>query len=98
MGRMILRPSFSRLAAAILAPACALTTAIAQPAAAHLDPLAAQLIPIIQTHHGKVALYARQLNTGTSTEYHGDEVVQTASVIKLTALYEAMEQVRAGTP
>ena len=96
MGRMILRPSFSRLAAAILAPACALTAAIAQPAAAHLDPLAAQLIPIIQTHHGKVALYARQLNTGTSTEYHGDEVVQTASVIKLTALYEAMEQVRAG--
>ena len=99
MGRMILRPSFSRLAAAILVPACALTAAVAQSAASHPgppDPLAAQLEPIIQAHHGKVALYAIQLNTGKSTEYHPDEVVQTASVIKLTVLYEAMEQVRAG--
>jgi beta-lactamase class A len=47
-------------------------------------------------HHGKVALYARQLNTGAEVALDPDVVLQTASVIKLTILYEAMEQVRAG--
>ena len=51
---------------------------------------------IISSHHGKVAYYATQLATGASLAYHPDEVVQTASVIKLAVLYEAMEQVRAG--
>ena len=47
-------------------------------------------------HHGKVALFARQLNTGKTVALDADMPVQTASVIKLTILYEAMEQVRAG--
>jgi beta-lactamase class A len=47
-------------------------------------------------HHGKVALYATQLNTGRVASLDADAVVQTASVIKLTILFEAMEQVRAG--
>jgi len=47
-------------------------------------------------HHGKVALYATQLNTGKVASLDADAVVQTASVIKLTILFEAMEQVRAG--
>ncbi|HEY6413006.1 MAG TPA: serine hydrolase [Edaphobacter sp.] len=54
-----------------------------------LDELAGQ-------HHGKVALYAAQLNTGKSVAIDADRPVQTASVIKLTILFEAMEQVRAG--
>jgi beta-lactamase class A len=54
-----------------------------------LDELAGQ-------HHGKVALYAAQLNTGKSVAVDADKPVQTASVIKLTILFEAMEQVRAG--
>lgn len=47
-------------------------------------------------HHGKVALFAENLKTGQTAGIQPDEVVQTASVIKLTALYEAMEQVREG--
>ena len=47
-------------------------------------------------HHGKVALYAAQLNTGKTVAIDADMPVQTASVIKLAILYEAMEQVRAG--
>lgn len=47
-------------------------------------------------HHGHVALYARQLNTGKTVSIDADRPVQTASVIKLAILFEAMEQVRAG--
>ena len=43
-----------------------------------------------------MALYATQLNTGKTVGLDPDAVVQTASVIKLTILFEAMEQVRAG--
>ncbi|HEX3572295.1 MAG TPA: serine hydrolase, partial [Acidobacteriaceae bacterium] len=58
--------------------------------------LQSQLADIARAHHGKVALYATQLNTGISVSLDPDAVVQTASVVKLTILYEAMEQVRAG--
>jgi beta-lactamase class A len=43
-----------------------------------------------------VALYATQLNTGKTVAIDADRPVQTASVIKLAILFEAMEQVRAG--
>jgi len=58
--------------------------------------LEARLREIARVHHGKVALYAEQLNTGKSVEIDADAVVQTASAIKLTILFEAMEQVRTG--
>jgi beta-lactamase class A len=58
--------------------------------------LETRLKDIAAAHHGKVALYATQLNTGTTISLDPDAVVQTASVIKLTVLYEAMEQVRSG--
>jgi beta-lactamase class A len=51
---------------------------------------------IAAAHHGKVALYAVQLNTGKSIALNADDPVQTASVIKLAILYEAMEEVRDG--
>ncbi len=51
---------------------------------------------VAATHHGHVALYAEQLNTGKRVALNADTPVQTASVIKLTVLFEAMEQVRAG--
>jgi beta-lactamase class A len=76
-------------------------TSVASPAASgdpHLDgALHQQLAEIAKAHHGKVALYATQLNTGKTVAMDADLPVQTASVIKLTILYEAMEQVRAGT-
>ena len=47
-------------------------------------------------HHGKVTLFARNLKTGQTAEWMPDEVVQTASVIKLAILLDAAEQIRAG--
>lgn len=67
------------------------------PASAPQTELEAQVHEIAASHHGRVALYARQLRTGQSVALDPDAVVQTASVIKLAILYEAMEQVRAGT-
>ena len=61
------------------------------------DPLQAQLQAIAQAHHGSVALYATNLTTHQSVSLDADTPVQTASVIKLTILYEALEQLRAGT-
>jgi len=48
------------------------------------------------THHGHVALYAVDLKSGKQVAVDANQPVQTASVIKLTILYEAMEQVRDG--
>jgi beta-lactamase class A len=71
--------------------------ASASPAAVHPDTvLRGRLEDLAKAHHGKVALYATQLNTGKEVGLDQDAVVQTASVIKLTILFEAMEQVRAG--
>ncbi len=55
-----------------------------------------ELLRLAAAHHGHVALFAEQLNTGKNTALDADRPVQTASVIKLTVLFEAMEQVRAG--
>ena len=56
----------------------------------------AELKPIVAAHHGKVALYAVQLNTGKMVGIDKDLPVQTASDIKLAILYEAMVEVREG--
>ena len=47
-------------------------------------------------HHGDVALFAENLKTHETVAISPDTPVQTASVIKLTILYEALEQVRNG--
>jgi beta-lactamase class A len=51
---------------------------------------------IVSGHHGKIALFAQDLTTGRSVALNADEPVQTASVIKLAILYEAMAAVRDG--
>lgn len=55
-----------------------------------------RLKAIAETHHGKVAFYAENMKTGQAVSLNADTPVQTASVIKLTVLYEALEQIRAG--
>ena len=60
------------------------------------DALRVRLLEVVSAHHGKVALYASQLNTGRAVKIDADMVVQTASVIKLAILFEAMEQIRSG--
>jgi beta-lactamase class A len=70
---------------------------MAGPALAAEDlTLKARLEAIAAAHHGKVGLYAQNLKTGATVTLDPDTPVPTASVIKLTALYEAMIEVRAG--
>ena len=58
--------------------------------------LTAQVQAIAAEHHGDVALFAENLKTHETVAISADTVVQTASVIKLAILYEALEQVRSG--
>jgi beta-lactamase class A len=51
---------------------------------------------IAKAHHGDVALFAEDLKTGETVAIAADTPVQTASVIKLAILYEALEQLREG--
>jgi beta-lactamase class A len=55
-----------------------------------------QLAALAAAHHGHVAVYAKQLNTGRVVAIDAEQPVQTASVIKLAVLFEAMEQIRVG--
>ena len=55
-----------------------------------------QVAAIAGTLHGKVAMFATQLNTGRTVGLDADEPVQTASVIKLAILYDAMVEIREG--
>lgn len=77
--------------ALLLAIACC-TPAYAQEDTA----LAAQLRAIAKTHQGKLALYAHDLKTGKTVSLNGDTAVPTASVIKLTVLYDALKQAEEG--
>jgi beta-lactamase class A len=60
------------------------------------DGLNTALNGMIKAHQGKVAMYARQLNGSRVIAIDADEPVQTASVIKLAILYNAMVDVREG--
>lgn len=60
------------------------------------QPLQQKLAALAAAHKGRIGLYATQLNTGKVVALDADQPVQTASVIKLAILFEAMEQVRAG--
>jgi beta-lactamase class A len=60
------------------------------------DPLLKQVEEIAAQHHGQVSVFAKDLKTGQTIAVKADEPVQTASVIKLAILYEAMQQIRAG--
>jgi beta-lactamase class A len=85
------------LAAVLTAPMAAQKT----PAAGSGDragesKLEQQLATLASAHHGHVAVYAKQWNTGRVVAMDADRPVATASVIKLAILFEAMAQVRAG--
>src|ERR1700739_4181290 len=58
--------------------------------------LGEQVRAIATAHHGDVALFAENLKTHQTVAISPDTPVQTASVIKLTILYEALEQIRSG--
>jgi beta-lactamase class A len=58
--------------------------------------LETQLQTIATAHHGKVMLFAHNLKTSQTAALLPDELVKTASVIKLGVLLDAAEQIRAG--
>jgi len=88
----LLKPLNAALSiAALLLPLCS-ATAFTQDDSA----LEAKLRPIIAAHRGKVAVYAEDLTSGKTVAIDADTPVQTASVIKLTVLYEALQQIRDG--
>src|SRR3569833_642240 len=93
--RTSLRHRFSLLA--ILAALCgAAPAAFGQRSQPSDTALQARLADIAHAHRGKIALYATRLDSGLSVSLNADAVVQTASDFKLTVLYDAMQQVRAG--
>ncbi|HET6896476.1 MAG TPA: serine hydrolase [Candidatus Baltobacteraceae bacterium] len=61
------------------------------------DALTSQLQSLAGAYHGKVALYAIDLRSGKTVALNADTPVPTASVIKLTILYDALKQIQAGT-
>lgn len=74
-----------------------LALAMAQPALAGEDTvLDAQLNTLTSSYQGKVALYAIDLDSGKTISINADTPVATASVIKLTILFEALKQIQAG--
>lgn len=60
------------------------------------DPLTQRVRAIVEQHHGDVTLFAENLATHATVALSPDTPVQTASVIKLAVLYEALEQIRSG--
>jgi len=92
----------SRRALALLVLALALCTAAAsaqttdQPATQNDAALATKLESLTAGFHGKLSLWAHDLATGRTVAIDADQAVPTASVIKLTILYTALEQIRAG--
>ncbi|HUN86954.1 MAG TPA: serine hydrolase [Terracidiphilus sp.] len=75
----------------------AIASAQISPPASHEDTqLDQQLQAIAAEHHGKVALYAKDLKTGETAGLSPDLPVQTASTIKMGILLDAAEQIRAG--
>jgi beta-lactamase class A len=77
----------------LFATALCVGAAFAQGASSSLQE---QVQAIAAQHHGDVALFAENLKTHETVAISADTVVQTASVIKLAILYEALEQVRSG--
>jgi len=54
------------------------------------------LADMVAAHHGKVALYATNLKTGQSVALDADQLVQTASTIKLALFLETFHQIKDG--
>ncbi|MEX2093221.1 MAG: serine hydrolase, partial [Pirellulales bacterium] len=82
-----------------IAVAAAIVFTLAAPAthAKESKPtLAAVLEPAIKQHRGDVAVAIKNLKTGESFEYHGDQPMPTASLIKLPVMIATYQAVKDG--
>ncbi|MFI5270112.1 MAG: serine hydrolase, partial [Chloroflexota bacterium] len=59
-------------------------------------PLQAKLDAMVKAYPGHVGLYAHNLTTGAAVTEDAGRPVPTASVIKVTLMLQAFEQVKAG--
>src|SRR5437667_1535933 len=84
-----------RIALAIAAFAFAVGLASAQPAN-QSNSLDSQIRAEISSFKGKVFVFARNLDTGQTYSYNGDERVRTASTIKIAVMIEAFARVSEG--
>jgi beta-lactamase class A len=86
----------ARIATVLMVGALATNLVIAQtptPAASSLDTLVrAEISPF----KGKVFLFAKNLDTGVTYSFNGDERVRTASTIKVAVMIEAFSRVAEG--
>jgi beta-lactamase class A len=57
--------------------------------------LESKLLPIIRAHKGKVAVAVKHLGTREAYRYHAEDVMPTASLIKLPVMIEAYRQASA---
>jgi beta-lactamase class A len=62
------------------------------PAAGAEGALESRLTPLIEAHKGKVAVAVKNLKTGEHFEFHADEPMPTASLIKFPVMVEAYRQ------
>ncbi|MGZ4787628.1 MAG: serine hydrolase [Terriglobales bacterium] len=65
-------------------------------AGAFASDLQKQVEALAAQHRGKIAFFAKDLKTGATVAVDADVPVQTASVIKVPIMIEAMHQVKAG--
>ena len=65
-------------------------------ATAQENDLKHQLMPLIQSHRGNVAVSVLNLRTGYRFDYRSTEVMPTASLIKLPVMIEAYRQIASG--
>lgn len=86
------RRALLTLALALSSP---FVTARAQSAAPSFD-LQRKIESLAAAHHGRVAVFAKNLTTGETVSLEAQTPVQTASVIKLPLMLQAFEQVKAG--
>ena len=56
------------------------------------DSLEARLMPLIEAHQGKVAVAVKNLKTGETFNYHADDPMTTASLIKFPIMVETYRQ------
>ncbi len=80
----------------LLAPLVCLAAVALGPPAARTQALAQAIAPLVKAHQGKVAVVVRHLRTGEGYTHAADEVMPTASLIKLPVLVEAFWQAEEG--
>ncbi|MFN2578647.1 MAG: serine hydrolase [Pyrinomonadaceae bacterium] len=84
-----------RIAPAIAIAVFAVCHAFAQPAN-QSNSLDSQVRAEVASFKGKVFVFAKNLDTGQTYSYHGDESVRTASTIKIAVMIEAFARVADG--